>query len=68
MNQSADITTVQSVSNQSEEKPLLKINKFNRQFARKQWRKQLGDMFQFRGRLPSCPSFKEFCGKLSDPI
>ena len=41
---------------------------FDRQFARRQWRKQLGDMFQFRGRLPSCPSFKEFCGKLSDPI
>ena len=31
---------------------------FNRKFARRQWRKDLGDMFRFRGRI--APTFRVF--------
>jgi hypothetical protein len=34
------------------------MSKFNRQFARRKWKKELGDMFMFRGKM--APSFRTF--------
>jgi hypothetical protein len=40
--------------------PVVSTAKFSRQLARKQWRKHCGNMFSFRGKLNSVPSFKSF--------
>ena len=35
--------------------------RYDRKFARSQWRKNFGDgTFRYRGKLPSCPSFQGF--------
>lgn len=51
----------------------LHIIKQSRSLGRRKWRKSFGDgMFRYRGKLPSCPSFREFVQsfheKLSPPV
>jgi hypothetical protein len=47
-------------SEKQKERGKLSPARYNRKLARTQWRAALGEMFLFRGRLPSCPSFRDF--------
>ena len=56
--------TIMTKSQEQAERAKLSPARYNRQFARRQWRKSYADdTFRFRGKFPSCPSFQSFLKK-----
>lgn len=57
---SPSMPTNMTQSEKQAERGKLSPPRYDRKFARNQWRKDLSSMFLFRGRMPSCPSFHDY--------